>query len=263
MLEKTHSEPALFSERMSAFAVDVALFAAMFIASLKAVSPSETILMHSKGYVMAWMFVGFFILYHAYFSSEGRVSLGKYLLGLLVLDGDGEPLTILQALLRSAAYLLSATASLGFIWILFNSNRQGWHDIIAGTHVVRMRPRTAASKWFAMAGAWCFALIIALSYTWQLVLATPYYHLRTALSAQRGLEEIGRLEQIHYGLYDQYTTDLERLGGLSSNPLLFKESLNQLFDPAFGVRINATSSSYTIDAHAIDRSHIPVRLVGP
>jgi hypothetical protein len=39
--------------------------------------------------------------------------------------------------LRYVGYLVSAiVVSLGFIWILFDSKRQGWHDKIAKTYVV-------------------------------------------------------------------------------------------------------------------------------
>lgn len=64
---------------------------------------------------------------------------GKRLLGLKVLDEEtGNNLTVNQAILRYLGYIASSIVfCLGFIWIAFDSKKQGWHDKIAKTVVVR------------------------------------------------------------------------------------------------------------------------------
>lgn len=64
---------------------------------------------------------------------------GKMLLGLKVLDAKtGNLLTIGQALLRYAGYILSSLIfCLGYIWVGFDKKKQGWHDKMAKTVVVR------------------------------------------------------------------------------------------------------------------------------
>ena len=53
---------------------------------------------------------------------------------------DGGPLTKQQALLRTLGYWVSsAVMYLGFIWILIDDRRQGWHDKIADTLVIEGR----------------------------------------------------------------------------------------------------------------------------
>jgi len=65
-------------------------------------------------------------------------TLGKKLLGIQVVDGSGRPLTFKRSLGRNAAKLLSyLPLALGFIWIVFSKKRQGWHDRLAKTWVVR------------------------------------------------------------------------------------------------------------------------------
>jgi uncharacterized RDD family membrane protein YckC len=64
---------------------------------------------------------------------------GKMLLGLRVVDAKtlGNP-TFAQALGRQVAYLLSSLVLfLGFIWIAFSERKRGWHDLLAGTVVIR------------------------------------------------------------------------------------------------------------------------------
>ena len=49
------------------------------------------------------------------------------------------PLQFVDALVRALAGLLSLAASgIGFLWILRDPERQGWHDKIAGTYVVKV-----------------------------------------------------------------------------------------------------------------------------
>ncbi|ARC93639.1 RDD family protein [Vibrio coralliilyticus] len=64
---------------------------------------------------------------------------GKMALKLEVLDADtGHRLTLSKSVIRYLAYYISAIPlCLGFIWIAFNGKKQGWHDLIANTVVVR------------------------------------------------------------------------------------------------------------------------------
>lgn len=70
--------------------------------------------------------------------SDMQATLGKRLLGLKVVALDGKGLSILESFFRSSTKIASYMAfSLGFIWILFDPARQGWHDKLARTYVVR------------------------------------------------------------------------------------------------------------------------------
>jgi uncharacterized RDD family membrane protein YckC len=66
-------------------------------------------------------------------------TLGMMVLGLRVVrDADGRPPGLARSLLRYVGYWLSWVALfIGFIWVAFDSRKQGWHDKIAGTVVVR------------------------------------------------------------------------------------------------------------------------------
>jgi uncharacterized RDD family membrane protein YckC len=64
---------------------------------------------------------------------------GMMLLGLRIArDADGTPPGLGRSILRYIGYVISAfVLFIGFIWIAFDSKKQGWHDKIAGTVVVR------------------------------------------------------------------------------------------------------------------------------
>lgn len=78
----------------------------------------------------------------AYFSGMWAwkgTTLGGIVLNLQVVREDGQPLNFLTAFVRSLAALFSfAALFLGFFWIGWDRQKQGWHDKIAGTVVVRL-----------------------------------------------------------------------------------------------------------------------------
>lgn len=60
----------------------------------------------------------------------------KALLGLRIVRQDGRRVSAGRALVRYLGYWISAIPLfLGFIWILFDRQHEGWHDKIADTHV--------------------------------------------------------------------------------------------------------------------------------
>ncbi len=76
---------------------------------------------------------------------------GKLLMGLHVVRTNGRPLTVGSALLRYVGYWLSAIPlGLGFLWVLVDDKRQGWHDKVADTRVTyESRPSFSQQKQFA------------------------------------------------------------------------------------------------------------------
>lgn len=66
-------------------------------------------------------------------------SLGQRALGLRVVRAaDGGTPEIGRAVLRFAAYVVALVPlGVGLIWAGFDAEKQGWHDKIAGTFVVR------------------------------------------------------------------------------------------------------------------------------
>ncbi len=67
---------------------------------------------------------------------------GKMILNMKIVDAktEGKP-TRKQWLIRYLGYVVAAAPlMLGFVWIIFNKKRQGWHDKLAGT-VVIVKPK--------------------------------------------------------------------------------------------------------------------------
>ncbi len=78
--------------------------------------------------------------YFTWFHGIAGRTPGKMLLGLRVIQASGDPMTLGVAFLRWVGYLISGLVfCLGFLWIAFDGRKQGWHDKIAATVVIRDR----------------------------------------------------------------------------------------------------------------------------
>jgi uncharacterized RDD family membrane protein YckC len=67
---------------------------------------------------------------------------GKWIMGLRVVDAKTlQPLSWWRYVVRFFAYLPAcAPLMIGVIWMTFNKRRRGWHDCLAGTVVLNLRP---------------------------------------------------------------------------------------------------------------------------
>lgn len=80
------------------------------------------------------------IAYFCYFwSSYGKgQTVGMRALNIRVVKTDGSQLDLVGAFLRYIGLFISILCFfIGVIWAAFDAQKQGWHDKIAGTYVVR------------------------------------------------------------------------------------------------------------------------------
>jgi uncharacterized RDD family membrane protein YckC len=88
---------------------------------------SSAIIVMASGFLYFTLFVG----------SRGQTP-GKLLFGLRIVRVNGEEMTYGRACLRSLCWIISLLLfSVGFLMIAFTRQKQGLHDVLAGTYVVR------------------------------------------------------------------------------------------------------------------------------
>jgi uncharacterized RDD family membrane protein YckC len=77
--------------------------------------------------------------YFPFFWARGGQTPGMKPFGLYVVrDVDGGRISAGQALLRLVGYWINGIVLyIGFIWVFIDARRRGWHDLIAGTVVVK------------------------------------------------------------------------------------------------------------------------------
>lgn len=82
------------------------------------------------------------LVYFVYFWSAtgGGQTPGMRVFGLRVVKTDGSALDYVRAFIRYVGLIISFIVfAIGVIWVAFDANKQGWHDKIAGTYVVKTR----------------------------------------------------------------------------------------------------------------------------
>lgn len=93
-------------------------------------------------FIVGVVVIGVFsLLYFPFFWARGGATPGMKAAGIRVVnDRDGSRIGWGAALLRLVGFWVSgAVFYLGFIWILIDSRRRGWHDLLAGTCVISTR----------------------------------------------------------------------------------------------------------------------------
>jgi uncharacterized RDD family membrane protein YckC len=86
---------------------------------------------------LAWIALA--TLYFVVLHGMGGKTVGKWLFGLRLVGMNQRPVSYRRALLRWVGTVGLGGASLGlaFLWILWQREKRGWHDLLARTWVVR------------------------------------------------------------------------------------------------------------------------------
>lgn len=135
-------ERADFGTRLVAYLIDAVILA---VADLIVWAIFGMGLGRIRGIGGLFLFIGWLAImviswgYLIYFWTTTGQTIGKKVMKIKVVDTQGQLLTVGKAFLRIIGYMVSsAIFYLGFLWILWDPEKQGWHDKIAGTYVVRV-----------------------------------------------------------------------------------------------------------------------------
>ena len=79
------------------------------------------------------------IVYYIYFeASEKQGTIGKQVMGLIIVDKDGRRISMGKSVLRYFARIpASMILLIGYFMVAFTEKKQGLHDMIASTYVLK------------------------------------------------------------------------------------------------------------------------------
>ena len=201
-----------------------------------------------------------FILYEAIFSCNGRVTLGKNLVGIAVVKKDrSAPISFPRALLRAIGYYVSAALFFGgFVLAFVDDRKRALHDFFGGSVVVQLRERAAWEVWVIRAiGA--ILLICFVGGLYQSFGGRNWREKQKVDEARDFLQKIALLEEGHRLRYGYYTNDLRRLVLLSGDPVQFQRDIQKVLATGKGTfKIGVKDEVYKISAVAKDKDNTPV-----
>lgn len=125
-----------FFQRLFAFLFDKAITSGLTLVLLYGFSVKGIIRISPYSVVIILNLVD--AIYFTYFHSMGGQTIGKWLMGIRVVNKSGSCLSVSKSALRWCGYKLSAVfIYIGFLWMLLDKNRQTWHDKLATSYVIR------------------------------------------------------------------------------------------------------------------------------
>ncbi len=83
--------------------------------------------------ILIWIFYSIIMDASKYQGTYGKINMK-----IKVVDENGNRITLAKSIIRNLSKILSyIVLMLGFIWVLFNKERRGWHDMIANTYIIK------------------------------------------------------------------------------------------------------------------------------
>ncbi|MBI4349562.1 MAG: RDD family protein [Elusimicrobia bacterium] len=207
----------------------------------------------------AW--VGLYVAYHAVSNMTGG-TIGKALMGLRVAGPDGERPSPVRSVARAVGLLLSTPLNLGFLWAFVDRDSRTWHDLLAGTRVVEVRPKSPSESLVTALASLVTLVGLAVVSVWAQGLKPTPADVEAIARAQQGLLVLAEVQERYKAERGAYTSSLADLAVASGDVAQFKAAMGQLFDPERFV-LAASDSRYSISARARDRRRTTVTLNGP
>ena len=219
-------------------------------------------------YLELWHFIAMavginviFVLYEAVFSSGGRISIGKNLVGIAVVKKDlSGPISFPRALLRALGYYVSAILFFGgFVLALVDDKKQALHDYLAGSVVVQLREREDWEVW-AVRAMGTLLLAVFVFGLYQSFGGREWKDKYQVRQANQFLQKLAILEEGHRIKYGYYTDDILRLVLLSGDPVQFQRDMNKVLAKGriYSLEIGVQDGTYSFVAYANDKKHTPV-----
>lgn len=246
-------EYASFSERLVALLVDVSIIAipGQFIL-LNVIGRNMTQISQLVGLELLLALI--FVLYEAVFSCGGRVTLGKKLMGIAVASADDPqmPIGFFRAVLRAVGYFIStAVFFCGFFLAFFEERKRSLHDFMGHSVVVRLRSKGVAETVSIGVAATLLVVLFGGMIYQQFFAKGSLLQQSYIFKAERILDNMSILEEVHRTKYGYYTNDLQRLMLLSGDPVQFQRDIQAALDRK-GFRIGVSRNTYKIVANAKD-----------
>ncbi len=148
----TSYEYAGFRRRLLAYMVDWAILASIGVliqimigqnplATFKATTLAELNALNASNNQTVLFFVGLLVglaYYLVMWVNFNGATIGKKMVGIKIIKTDGKSLGYSNALIRYVSQFISAfCVYLGYLWIIWDKQKQSWHDKLAGTYVIK------------------------------------------------------------------------------------------------------------------------------
>ena len=189
------------------------------------------------------------ILYFPFMESRGGTTFGKKIVGIKVLNANGEPVGFLRSLGRNLAKIISALIlMIGFMMAGFTKKKQGLHDIIASCVVVKSKETSAGKIWAVI------ILIIVVCIGTVVIAGAQFLFMLSSLFSggikiQTSSNSPSVTQFQNNGNSDNSTNQKPAMPATSATPAI--NSINPTSGPADTTRITMSGNGFTASNNAV------------
>ncbi len=254
--------PATINERFIAYVLDAAPFMVGWTFSLWVLARSYSWPLQRTPFRVSILWISAYVLYHFLGVLTGG-TLGKRLMDIVVVDGNGRRPGSLQAFLRAIGQVISAPfLNFGFLIALIRSDSRALHDLLSGTYVVQSRHKSKGESSVLFLAAFS-VLVFLYGFIIHGMLRLPSVQDQTALKKSAdALYVVSQIEDAYKSKHGAYTDSLADLAVASGNPQKFRDAMSALFNPD-RFQLQAGNNIYWVSAEAKDRRGTRLILEGP
>jgi uncharacterized RDD family membrane protein YckC len=240
-----------FNERFLAYLIDTLPFVFLNYYTLT-LAIKNGFITYSSSIETKWKIIWsiIFIIYETIFTSGGRRTIGKKILGLKVISKDGNNLSLSKAFIRAIGYFISSfTFNIGYLLALTNSKRISLHDFLASSLVVKTKEKSAFVDGLILTLSWGLMAFFIANLANRTILKPTPLEQKQINEARRTLAKLAKLEEIHYRKYGFYTNDLKKLAELTGNINAVRYELAKTLEKG-SLEIASNGKSFIISAKA-------------
>ncbi len=254
--------PATINERFIAYVLDLIPFLLGWTLSLwvMAHAYSWPIFLTPMKVSACWVFL--YGVYQLVGVHKGG-TIGKRLMGIVVVDGNGGHPGFLQSLIRAFGQILSSVFfNFGFWFAFFRSDSRTLHDLLSGTFVVQLRPKSRGESNALFLAAVCVLVFIYGLLIHGLFSASSFNNQEKIKKSADALYLLAKIEDDYKSQHGTYTDSLADLAQASGNADEFRNALERMFEPDH-FQMRAGRDVYWISAVCLDHSHTRLIVEGP
>jgi uncharacterized RDD family membrane protein YckC len=240
-----------FNERFLAYLIDTLPFVFLSYYTLT-LAIKNGFITYSSSIETKWKIIWsiIFIIYETIFTSGGRRTIGKKILGLKVISKDGNNLSLSKAFIRAIGYFISSfTFNIGYLLALTNSKRISLHDFLASSLVVKTKEKSAFVEGLILTLSWGLMAFFIANWANRTILKPTPLEQKQINEARRTLAKLAKLEEIHYRRYGFYTNDLKKLAELTGNINAVRYEISKTLEKG-SLEIASNGKSFIISAKA-------------
>lgn len=238
-------------ERAVAFIIDILLLFLIASTSFTLFFPASWAFSDTKSVMYGVLSLMVMVLYFTVLTFNGHQTLGKWLLGIKVIDRTTKQnLSFTKSFVRALGYVFNfMTALIGFAFVFFSRKRLALEDLISGSEVVTVRPKTDTEIVLISALGTIVVILVAI-YSYSSSVFSISKNLISA--AEEQLTSVAYLEEVHKKHFGNYTDDILRLSLLSGDAVQFQRDMQKSLRPG-GFQIGVSKDGYYITGFAKDK----------